>query len=172
MSRRSWKVGWLRRTAHSIRHSGTMPDVVTVYREGILAAATGPDGRVRTPELRRQIRITILHELAHHHGLNEEELTKGAIPYEAGIARYKEIARGQLLGDDTGMMKILIQPENRLILGVHIIGAGATELIHIGQAVMAFDGRIDYFINNVFNYPTLAECYKVAALDGVNKLRS
>jgi NAD(P) transhydrogenase len=104
-------------------------------------------------------------------GLNEEELTKKAIPYESGIARYKEIARGQLLGDNTGMLKLLFRPDNRLILGVHIIGTGATELVHIGQAVMTLKGKIDYFVNNVFNYPTLAECYKVAALGGVNKLR-
>ncbi len=105
-------------------------------------------------------------------GMNEEDLTKGAIPYESGIARYKEIARGHLIGDDTGMLKLLFHPINRKILGVHVIGTGATELIHIGQAVMAFDGTVDYFVTNVFNYPTLAECYKVAALNGVNKLRT
>ncbi|MCP4601100.1 MAG: Si-specific NAD(P)(+) transhydrogenase, partial [Proteobacteria bacterium] len=104
-------------------------------------------------------------------GMNEEELTKKAIPYESGIARYKEIARGHLIGDETGMLKILFHPDSRKILGVHVIGTGATELIHIGQAVMAFDGTVDYFVTNVFNYPTLAECYKVAALNGVNKLR-
>ncbi len=105
-------------------------------------------------------------------GWTEERLTAAGVPYEAGIAQYKEIARGQLLGDEIGMLKLLIHQETRTILGVHVIGTGATELIHIGQAVMAFKGTVDYFVNTVFNYPTLAECYKVAALNGVNKLRS
>ncbi|MBL0920882.1 MAG: Si-specific NAD(P)(+) transhydrogenase [Phycisphaerales bacterium] len=104
-------------------------------------------------------------------GWTEDQLTKEGIPFEAGIAQYKEIARSQLMGDETGMLKILIHTESRVILGVHVIGAGATELIHIGQAVMAFKGTVDYFINAVFNYPTLAECYKVAAFNGANKLR-
>ena len=104
-------------------------------------------------------------------GKTEAQLTADGIPYEAGVAQYREIARGQLLGDEVGMLKLLIHEETRRILGVHAIGTGATELIHIGQAVMAFKGTVDYFINNVFNYPTLAECYKVAALNGSNKLR-
>lgn len=104
-------------------------------------------------------------------GKTEEQLTQAAIPYEAGIAHYREIARGQLLGDETGMLKMLIHQENHTILGVHIIGTGATELIHIGQAVMAFGGTVEFFINNVFNYPTLAEAYKIAALNGLNKLK-
>lgn len=105
-------------------------------------------------------------------GWTEEQLTEEGIPYEAGIAQYKEIARGQLLGDEIGMLKLLIHQDTRSVLGVHAIGTGATELIHIGQAVMAFNGTADYFVNTVFNYPTLAECYKVAALNGLNKLRS
>ena len=104
-------------------------------------------------------------------GKTEEQLTKAGIPYEAGVAQYKELARGQLLGDQDGMLKLLIHQDDHTILGVHAIGTGATELIHIGQAVMAFKGTVDYFINNVFNYPTLAEAYKVAALNGLNKLR-
>lgn len=104
-------------------------------------------------------------------GRTEEQLTAEGIPYEAGVAQYREIARGQLLGDEVGMLKLLIHEETRQILGVHAIGTGATELIHIGQAVMAFKGTVDFFVNNVFNYPTLAECYKVAALNGSNKLR-
>lgn len=104
-------------------------------------------------------------------GKTEEQLTEAGIPYEAGIAQYRELARGQLLGDQDGMLKLLIHQEDHTILGVHAIGTGATELIHIGQAVMAFKGTVDYFINNVFNYPTLAEAYKVAALNGLNKLR-
>ena len=103
-------------------------------------------------------------------GRNEEELTRDDIPYAIGLARYKEIARGQLIGDDTGMLKLLFHRHTKHLLGVHAIGEGATELIHIGQAVMAFHGKIDYFIDTVFNYPTLAECYKVAALDGINRL--
>jgi len=104
-------------------------------------------------------------------GKTEAQLTDAGIPYEAGIAQYKELARGQLLGDDTGMLKLLIHQEDHKILGVHAIGTGATELIHIGQAVMAFNGTVEFFINNVFNFPTLAEAYKVAALNGLNKLR-
>jgi NAD(P) transhydrogenase len=103
-------------------------------------------------------------------GRNEEELTQAEVPYAVGIARYKEIARGQLIGDETGMLKLLFHRHTHEVLGVHAIGEGATELIHIGQAVMAFHGKIDYFIDTVFNYPTLAECYKVAALDGINRL--
>jgi NAD(P) transhydrogenase len=103
-------------------------------------------------------------------GRNEEELTQAQIPYAVGIARYKEIARGLLMGDETGMLKLLFNQHTHELLGVHAIGEGATEMIHIGQAVMAYHGRIDYFIDTVFNYPTLAECYKVAALDGINRL--
>ena len=86
-------------------------------------------------------------------GKTEKQLTDAGIPYEAGIAQYKEIARGQILGDDTGMLKLLIHQDTLQILGIHAIGTGATELIHIGQAVMALNGTVDYFINNVFNYP-------------------
>jgi NAD(P) transhydrogenase len=103
-------------------------------------------------------------------GKNEEELTKAGIPYEVGKANYREIARGQIIGDATGMLKLLFHMETRELLGVHIIGEGASELVHIGQAVLAFGGTIDYFLNTVFNYPTLAECYKNAAFDGVNRL--
>jgi NAD(P) transhydrogenase len=103
-------------------------------------------------------------------GRNEEELKQANVPYGVGIAHYKEIARGQLMGDETGMLKLLFHRHTRHLLGVHAIGEGATELIHIGQAVIAFHGKIDYFIDTVFNYPTLAECYKVAALDGMNRL--
>jgi NAD(P) transhydrogenase len=104
-------------------------------------------------------------------GWTEEALTKDGVPYECGIAQYKEIARGQLLADDVGMLKLLIHQESHALLGVHIIGTGATELVHIGQAVMAFKGTAEYFVNAVLNYPTLAECYKVAAFNGLNKLK-
>ena len=103
-------------------------------------------------------------------GWTEDRLTAEAVPYEVGIASYKEIARGKLIGDEIGMLKLLVHQESRHILGVHTIGTGATELIHIGQAVMAFNGSIDYFVSTVFNYPTLAECYKVAAYNALNKL--
>jgi len=103
-------------------------------------------------------------------GKNEEELTQASVPYEMGKASYREIARGQIIGDSIGMLKILFHRETRELLGVHIIGESASELIHIGQAVMSLGGKIDYFVNTVFNYPTLAECYKNAAFDGVNRL--
>jgi NAD(P) transhydrogenase len=103
-------------------------------------------------------------------GQPEHELTKARIPYEVGVARYREIARGQILGDDSGFFKMLFHRDDRRLLGVHIIGTGATELLHIGQAVLALGGGLDYFLQTVFNYPTLAECYKVAALNAANKL--
>jgi NAD(P) transhydrogenase len=103
-------------------------------------------------------------------GRNEEELTDQGIPYEIGKAQYREIARGQILGDSTGLLKLIFHLDSHALLGVHIIGEGASELVHIGQAVLAFGGSIEYFINTVFNYPTLAECYKTAAFDGVNRL--
>ena len=103
-------------------------------------------------------------------GKTEEQLTGEDVPYEVGVAYYREIARGQIRGDTTGRLKIIFHRENRSILGVHIIGEGASELLHIGQAVMILGGTIDYFIDTVFNYPTLAECYKAAAFNGINKL--
>jgi NAD(P) transhydrogenase len=103
-------------------------------------------------------------------GKTEHELTAAKVPYETGIARYREIARGQIVGDDSGLLKLLFHRETREVLGVHVIGTGATELIHIGQAVLRLGGGLEYFLQTVFNYPTLAECYKVAALDASNKL--
>jgi NAD(P) transhydrogenase len=105
-------------------------------------------------------------------GQSEQQLTQQNIPYEVGIARYREIARGQLISDPNGILKLLFHAESHRLLGVHAIGTGATELIHIGQTVMAAGMAIDYFVDTVFNYPTLAECYKVAALDGLNRIRS
>jgi len=104
-------------------------------------------------------------------GCTEHALTTKGIPFETGVARYAEIARGQILGDGDGPLKLLFHLESRRILGVWVLGTHATELVHIGQAVMSFEGTLDYFLDSVFNYPTLAECYKVAALDGYNKLR-
>jgi len=103
-------------------------------------------------------------------GKGEEELTQEGVHYEVGKAEYREIARGTIMGDSSGMLKLIFDAESRKLLGVCIIGEGASELIHIGQAVLAMGGTIDYFINTVFNYPTLAECYKTAAFDGVNRL--
>jgi NAD(P) transhydrogenase len=103
-------------------------------------------------------------------GRNEEELSSDGVPYEIGKAMYREIARGQIIGDSTGLLKLTFHSETRELLGVHIIGEGASELVHIGQAVLAFRGTIDYFVRTVFNYPTLAECYKTAAFDGINRL--
>lgn len=105
-------------------------------------------------------------------GDHEETLTERGVPYETGISRYKEIARGHLVGDIHGLLKIIFHRESRQLLGVQIIGENATELIHIGQAVMALKGGLDYLLQSVFNYPTLAECYKVAALDGYNKIKA
>ncbi len=103
-------------------------------------------------------------------GRNEEELTRDGVQYEVGKARYREIARGQIIGDTTGLLKLLFHGQTRQLLGVHIIGHGASELVHIGQAVLSFGGKIDYFVDTVFNYPTLAECYKSAAFDGLNRM--
>ena len=103
-------------------------------------------------------------------GKTEEQLTDEDVPYEVGVAYYRETARGQIRGDTTGRLKIIFHRETRKILGVHIIGEGASELLHIGQAVLVLNGTVDYFVENVFNYPTLAECYKQAAFNGVNKL--
>lgn len=103
-------------------------------------------------------------------GPPEHELTEKKIPYETGIARYGEIARGQILGDESGFLKLLFHREDHRLLSVHAVGTGATELIHIGQAVLELGGGLSYFLRNVFNYPTLAECYKVAALNAFNKL--
>ena len=103
-------------------------------------------------------------------GRTEEQLTTAAIPYETGIARYDELAKAEMLGDRTGMLKLLFHSETLKLLGIHAIGQRATEIIHIGQAVLAFGGTVEYFRDAVFNYPTLAEAYKVAALNGLNKL--
>ena len=103
-------------------------------------------------------------------GKTEEQLTEEDVPYEVGVAYYREIARGQIRGDTTGRLKLIFNRNTHSLLGVHIIGEGASELVHIGQAVMALGGKIDYFVETVFNYPTLAECYKVAAFNGLNRL--
>ena len=103
-------------------------------------------------------------------GKTEEQLTDEDVPYEVGVAYYREIARGQIRGDTTGRLKIIFHRETKELLGVHIIGEGASELLHIGQAVLILKGTVEYFVDTVFNYPTLAECYKAAAFNGLNKL--
>jgi NAD(P) transhydrogenase len=103
-------------------------------------------------------------------GKTEEQLTDEDVPYEVGLSYYREMARGQIRGDTTGRLKLIFHRETRKLLGVHIIGEGASELLHIGQAVLTLNGTIDYFVDTVFNYPTLAECYKAAAFNGINKL--
>jgi NAD(P) transhydrogenase len=103
-------------------------------------------------------------------GMTEEEVRKRDIPYECGIARFRETSRGHIMGLNTGMMKMIFSTRSRRLLGVHIVGEGATELIHIGQAVLNLKGTIDYFIENTFNYPTLAEAYKIAGLDAWNRM--
>jgi NAD(P) transhydrogenase len=103
-------------------------------------------------------------------GQTEEQLTRSKTPYEIGLARYAELAKGQMLGDEDGLLKLLFHPETLKLLGVHAIGDRAAEIIHIGQVVLSMGATIEYFRDTVFNYPTLAEAYKVAALDGLNKL--
>jgi NAD(P) transhydrogenase len=104
-------------------------------------------------------------------GQTEDQLTRDCVPFEVGVSRYRELARGQIIGDSYGVLKLLVSPGDHTLLGVHVFGTGATELIHIGQAVMGCGGTIDYLVDAVFNYPTLAESYKVAALDATNKMR-
>jgi NAD(P) transhydrogenase len=105
-------------------------------------------------------------------GATEVELTKDSIPYEVGVSRYRELARGQIAGDSYGMLKLLVSTHDRTLLGVHIFGTSATEMVHIGQAVMGCGGTVDYLVDAVFNYPTFSEAYKVAALDVTNKMRA
>ena len=103
-------------------------------------------------------------------GMTEEEIIEREIPYEIGIARFRETSRGHIMGLDTGMLKMIFSLKTRRLLGCHIVGEGATELIHIGQAVLNLHGTLEYFVENTFNYPTLAEAYKIAALDAWNRM--
>jgi NAD(P) transhydrogenase len=105
-------------------------------------------------------------------GQTEDQLTQSSIPYEVGISRYRELARGQIVGDSYGMLKLLVSTETRQLLGVHLFGSSATELVHIGQAIMTCNGTVDHLVDTVFNYPTLSEAFKVASLDAVNKMRA
>jgi NAD(P) transhydrogenase len=105
-------------------------------------------------------------------GKTEEELTEESVPYEIGISRWRELARGQIVGDVNGLLKLLVSSVDHTLLGVHIFGTGATELVHIGQTTMALGGTVEYLVDAVFNYPTLAESYKVAALDAMNRMHA
>ena len=105
-------------------------------------------------------------------GRTEAELTQEAVPYEVGLSRYRELARGAIVGDSYGMLKLIVSTEDRTLLGVHVFGTNATDLVHIGQAIMGCGGTVDYLVDTVLNYPTLSEAYKVAALDVSNKVRA
>jgi NAD(P) transhydrogenase len=143
----------------------------TAMEQGRIAALDAMGQAVRSePEL-IPIGIYTIPEISFV-GKTEAELTDAGVAYEVGISRYRELARGAILAESHGMLKILVSPEDRRLLGVHVLGTGATELVHIGQAVMGNDGTLDYLVDNVFNYPTLAEAYKVAALDAQNKLHA
>jgi NAD(P) transhydrogenase len=136
--------------------------------ETLPATATGSP-RTSTDQL-SPIGIYSLPEISFI-GRTEDQLTTDSVPFEVGVSRYRELARGQIVGDSYGVLKLLVSLEDRTLLGVHVFGTGATELVHIGQAVMGCGGTVDYLVDAVFNYPTLAESYKVAALDATNKMR-
>lgn len=146
------------------------PSLASVSMEqGRIAAAHAVGKQVKSNPANYPYGIYTIPEISFV-GKTEEQLTDEDVPYEVGLSYYREIARGQIRGDTAGRLKIIFHRETREVLGVHIIGEGASELIHIGQAVMILGGTVEYFINTVFNYPTLAECYKAAAFNGLNKL--
>jgi NAD(P) transhydrogenase len=146
------------------------PSLASVSMEqGRLAAANAVGLKIQSNPATYPYGIYTIPEISFT-GQTEEQLTDADVPYEVGVAYYRDTARGQIRGDTSGRLKLIFHRETRLVLGVHIIGEGATELLHIGQAVMILNGTIDYFVETVFNYPTLAECYKVAAFNGINKL--
>lgn len=142
----------------------------TAMEQGRLAAHHACGEPVHEMHELQPIGIYTIPEISYI-GRTEDELTEQRIPFEVGVSRYRELARGQIIGDSYGVLKLLVSPEDRALLGVHVFGTGATELVHIGQAVMGCGGTVDYLVDTVFNYPTLAESYKVAALDATNKMR-
>jgi NAD(P) transhydrogenase len=142
----------------------------TSMEQGRLAAHHACGEPVREMHQLQPIGIYTIPEISYI-GRTEDELTEQRVPFEVGVSRYRELARGQIIGDSYGVLKLLVSPEDRSLLGVHVFGTGATELVHIGQAVMGCGGTVDYLVDTVFNYPTLAESYKVAALDATNKMR-
>jgi NAD(P) transhydrogenase len=143
----------------------------TSMEQGRLAAHHAFGEPVSTTDAPQPIGIYSIPEISFV-GRTEDQLTDACVPFEVGVSRYRELARGQIVGDSYGVLKLLVSPEDRKLLGVHVFGTGATELIHIGQAVMGCGGTIDYLVDAVFNYPTLSEAYKVAALDATNKMRA
>ncbi|MEV4533889.1 Si-specific NAD(P)(+) transhydrogenase [Asanoa sp. NPDC049518] len=161
----------------SVPHIYAVGDVIgfpalasTSMEQGRLAAHHACDEPARAMPALQPIGIYTIPEISFI-GRTEDDLTEARVPFEVGIARYRELARGQIIGDSYGMLKLLVAPDDGRLLGVHIFGTGATELVHIGQAVMGCNGTVDYLVDAVFNYPTLAEAYKVAALDAMNKMR-
>ncbi|HEY3952588.1 MAG TPA: Si-specific NAD(P)(+) transhydrogenase [Streptosporangiaceae bacterium] len=142
----------------------------TSMEQGRLAAHHACGEPVHTADQLQPIGIYSVPEISFI-GRTEDQLTADCVPFEVGVSRYRELARGQIIGDSYGVLKLLVCPDDRKLLGVHVFGTGATELVHIGQAVMGCGGTIDYLVDAVFNYPTLAESYKVAALDATNKMR-
>jgi NAD(P) transhydrogenase len=163
----------------SVEHIYAVGDVIgfpalaaTSMEQGRRAAYHAFDEPVETPMNDSQpIGIYTIPEISYV-GLTEDQLTEESVPFEVGISRYRELARGAILGDSYGMLKLLVHADTRHLLGVHVFGTGATELVHIGQTVMGCGGTVDYLVDAVFNYPTLAESYKVAALDAMNKMRA
>jgi len=162
----------------SVEHIYAVGDVIgfpslaaTSMEQGRLASAHACGIDVRPISDALPIGIYTIPEISFI-GSTEEQLTQEQTPYEVGISRYRELARGAILGDAYGLLKLLVSSDDRKLLGVHAFGTTATELVHIGQTVMGFNGTVDYLVEAVFNYPTLAESYKVAALDATNKLRA
>ena len=143
----------------------------TSMEQGRAAALHAFGETVSSNEIPQPIGIYSIPEISFV-GKTESELTEACVPFEVGVSRYRELARGQIVGDSYGVLKLLVSPVDRKLLGVHVFGTGATEIIHIGQAVMGCGGTVDYLVDAVFNYPTLAESYKVAALDATNKMRA
>ena len=143
----------------------------TSMEQGRLAANHAFGETVTTNEIPQPIGVYSIPEISFV-GKTEAELTDACVPFEVGVSRYRELARGQIVGDSYGVLKLLVSPVDRKLLGVHVFGTQATELVHIGQAVMGCGGTVDYLVDAVFNYPTLSEAYKVAALDATNKMRA
>jgi NAD(P) transhydrogenase len=143
----------------------------TSMDQGRLAAYHAFDEPARELQSLQPIGIYTVPEISYC-GKTEAELTKESVPYEVGMSRYRELARGAIVGDSYGMLKLLVSTEDRTLLGVHVFGTNATDLVHIGQAIMGCGGTVDYLVDTVLNYPTLSEAYKVAALDATNKIRA
>ena len=161
----------------SVPHIYAVGDVIgfpalaaTSMEQGRLAAHHACGEQTATNTVPQPIGIYSIPEISFV-GRTEDQLTEACVPFEVGVSRYRELARGQIVGDSYGVLKLLVSPEDGKLLGVHVFGTGATEIIHIGQAVMGCGGTVDYLVDAVFNYPTLSESYKVAALDATNKMR-